>query len=457
MFGGRRLAGVSGLIVLLMAFAALRLDLHGRIANIDESIPVAVSYAMYSSGRLDPNWARAELTPSLKYPQYNFYTYNIASHGVLKLTKFLPVDPLILLRFANLVYQAIAIAAVVAALWNVGASTLALWLAAALLTVAPALVHDAHMARPESFLYLLFALAMLSATLRIGLAARAALVGALVGIGTACKITFLVTGLAFLPFLRPVARRTLAAAAAAAAAMVAAFAITAPYALINFDVFLNGARYLFVQYASAHPPHSLLAPSALGSIAWTAEFLLKLYGPLIPAALILPLVWARSPLSIGLWLSALAVIGYFAPKPVLFERNLSLGIFAAVLVLAAVALRSRLALGCAVIAALPMTYWSTQIALGSGDSRRFGAWAATHIAEPVTAYEVKDWEAGLPRCSGLLLVRDYNDAFSHRLIERAIKAGHEMVARYRSRFDALPVSTLQAYVDPGQVLLRCRR
>jgi len=55
MFGGRRLAGVSGLIVLLVAFAALRLDLHGRIANIDESIPVAVSYAMYSSGRLDPN------------------------------------------------------------------------------------------------------------------------------------------------------------------------------------------------------------------------------------------------------------------------------------------------------------------------------------------------------------------------------------------------------------------
>ena len=42
--------------------------------------------------------------------------------GVLKLTKFLPVDPLVLLRFVNLVYQAIAIAVVVAALRNVGAS-----------------------------------------------------------------------------------------------------------------------------------------------------------------------------------------------------------------------------------------------------------------------------------------------------------------------------------------------
>ena len=282
MFGGRRLA-VAGLIVLLAAFTALRLDLRDRITNIDESIPIAVSYAMYSSGRLDPNWARAELTSSLKYPQYNFYTYNIASHGVLKLMKLVRVDPLVLLRFANLVYQAIAIAAVVAALWNIGASTLVLWLAASLLTVAPALVHDAHMARPESFLYMLFALATLAATLPIRLVARAALVGVLVGIGTACKVTFLATGLVLLPFLWPLSRQTLAAASVAAVATVAGFAISAPYAVINFDVLMNGMRYLFAQYTSAHPPHSLLEPSALGSIAWTIEFLLKLYGPLIPA------------------------------------------------------------------------------------------------------------------------------------------------------------------------------
>ena len=452
MLGGRRLA-VAGLIVLLAAFTALRLDLRGRITNIDESIPIAVSYAMYSSGRLDPNWARAELTPSLRYPQYNFYTYNIASHGVLKLMKFVAVEPLVLLRFANLVYQAIAITAVVAALWNVGASIMVLWLAAALLTVAPALVHDAHMARPESFLYMLFALAVLAATLPIRLVARAALVGVVVGVGTACKVTFLATGLVVLPFLWPVSRQTPVIAAAAAAATVAGFAVSAPYALINFDVLVNGMRYLSAQYASAHPPHSLLEPSAPGSIAWTAEFLLKLYGPLIPAALILPVFWLRTPLVIGLWLSALAVILYFAPKPVLFERNLSLGIFAAAVVLAILSQRSRLALVCALLALLPMTWWSTQIA--ASNTRQFNTFAATHLTQPVAVSDA--WQADLANCRGLILLRDYGDPLSARLIASAVSDGHQLVARYHSRFEALPASTLQAYLDPGHVLLRCRQ
>jgi hypothetical protein len=453
MFGrrGAILAGVAG-IVLLAAFTALRLDLRARITNIDESIPIAVSYAMYSSGRLDPNWARAELTPSLRYPQYNFYTYNIASHAVLKLMKFVTVDPLVLLRFANLAYQAIAIAAVVAALWNAGASAMVLWLAAALLTVAPALVHDAHMARPESFLYMLFGLAVLAATLPMGLVARASLVGAVVGIGTACKITFLATGLVFLPFLWPVSRQALPAATVAAAATVAGFAISAPYALFNFDVLMNGMRYLFAQYASAHPPHSLLEPSVLGSLAWTAEFLLKLYGPLIPAALILPLFWLRSPLVIGLWLSALAVILYFAPKPVLFERNLSLGIFAAAVVLAVLAQRSRLALACALLALLPMTWWSWQIA--ASNTRRFNTFAAAHLTQPAPVSDA--WQADLANCRGRILLRDYGDQLSARLIARAASDGHQIVARYHSRFEALPASTLQAYIDSGHVLLRCK-
>jgi hypothetical protein len=189
----------------------------------------------------------------------------------------------------------------------------------------------------------------------------------------------------------------------------------------------------------------------LGSVAWTAEFLLKLYGPLIPAALILPLFWLRTPLVAGLWLSALAVILYFAPKPVLFERNLSLGIFAAAVALAILSQRSRIALACALLALLPMTWWSTQIA--ASNTRRFNTFAAPHFTEPVTVSDA--WQADLANCRGLILLRDYGDPLSARLIAQAASE-HQVVARYHSRFEALPASTLQAYVDPGHVLLRCK-
>ena len=160
-------------------------------------------------------------------------------------------------------------------------------------------------------------------------------------------------------------------------------------------------------------------------------------------------------MTIGLWLSAAAVICYFAPKPVLFERNLSLAIFAAVVVLALLSWRSRPALACAAIAALPMGYWSTQIALASANSQRFDTWAATNMAQSVPDYWGMPWDE-LPKCRGLLLVRDYNDGFSRRLIEKAVSEGYAPVARYRSRFDSLPASTLQGYVDAGRVLLRCK-
>lgn len=455
---GVKIAGIAGLVALLFVFTALRLDLRPRAVNYDEEIPAKVSQAMSSMGRLDPNWALADVPASLKYPQYNFYSYNIASHAVVGVARVFSVRPLVALRFANLLYQAVAIAAVVAMLWNLGAAIAVWWLAAGLLAVAPAMVHDAHMARPESFLYMLFALAALAATLRTGLLARAVMVGAIVGVGTACKVTFIATGLVLVPLLWPVSRHTLAAAAAGAVVAIVAFAASAPYALINFDVFLNGLSYLVDQYSGSHPPHSLIDRSALGSLAWTAEFLLKLYGPLIPAALILPLILGRSALLIGLWLAAIAVLGYFAPKPVLFERNLSLGIFAAAVLLAAMAERSRLAWACAIIAALPMAYWSAQIAFASAGvgADRFKAWSATYFVSPVTAYWSGARDPELPKCRGQLLITNFNDELSRRAIEKAAREGYEFVSRYRSRFDALPVSTLHTYVEPGAVLFRCK-
>jgi hypothetical protein len=54
------------------------------------------------------------------------------------------------------------------------------------------------------------------------------------------------------------------------------------------------------------------------------------------------------------------------------------------------------------------------------------------------------------------MIADYGDEFSHRAIEQATARGHVMIARYHSRFEALPPSTLQVYIDAGGVLFRCK-
>ena len=52
-----------------------------RIVSRSAALPAAVSAA----GALDPNWALAPgLEDAFRYPQYNFYFYHIAAHGLIR-------------------------------------------------------------------------------------------------------------------------------------------------------------------------------------------------------------------------------------------------------------------------------------------------------------------------------------------------------------------------------------
>lgn len=452
---------ICGAVCLGGTFLYLRLNLNTKLINIDEDIPLRVSAAMTAMGVLDPNWELTDLAPWARVPQYNFYSYNLASHAMIRAGRLIGIEPIIALRLANLLYQGLAITALVSALRNVGANERVLWVATTLLVITPALVQDAHMARPESFLYLLFALTVLVATLRINLLPRAIIVGVIVGIGATCKITFLIAGLILLPLLWPLNRKAIVAAISAVAATLVSFVAVAPYIVIHWDVFVIGINALLHQYSTGHPPHSPPTRSIIESTFWSSEFFLKVYGPLIPVALMAPLAWEgmRRAMPIGLWLAVVVTSIYFIPMHVFFERNMSIAVLAAVILVALLAERGSFALVVIVLCAAPMAYWSIQTAHAARYHQvRFQVWYANNIHEPVTPV-VPYWthhKIEVGPCVGLLEVLDFGDPFSRLLIDGLERDGYEVVARYKSRFAMLPGSTFHTYLDEGALYYRCK-
>jgi hypothetical protein len=137
--------------LLLVAFLALRIDISVQENSMDERIVLAVSEGMSESSRLDPNWVVAS-PHYYQYPQYNFYSYNMLSHFWIVLTSPLHAEPIIVLRIMNVLYQIAALGLIILTLRKVQIPQAGLVAAAALLTFMPGMVHDAHIARCESFL-----------------------------------------------------------------------------------------------------------------------------------------------------------------------------------------------------------------------------------------------------------------------------------------------------------------
>ena len=99
----------AGWVLLIAAFLALRVDLTTQENSMDERIVLSVSKGMSETGQLDPNWAVAS-PHYYQYPQYNFYSYNILSHFLITATAPPKVQPIVVLRIANVIYQLAALA-----------------------------------------------------------------------------------------------------------------------------------------------------------------------------------------------------------------------------------------------------------------------------------------------------------------------------------------------------------
>jgi hypothetical protein len=454
----RRWCWSAAWVLLLAAFLALRVDLSTSENSMDERIVLSVSKGMAEAARLDPNWTVAS-PHYYRYPQYNFYSYNVLSHFLIVLTTPLGAESIVVLRIANVIYQLVALGLLVLVLRKLQVLPGGLFAAAALVTFMPGMVHDAHVARCESLLYLLFAGVMVSAV-----AGRFLVGGLILGFGAAAKVTFLASGLMFVPclFAATSPAALLGRTATIALATLGAFALSAPYAVLHFPVLVAGlARIGDVYMAHGPGPHRLLNPTPLRNALHASAFLVVVYGGLVPAALMTPLS-NRNRLFIGVWLASVAVLAYFAAVPFFIERNLSLTVFGCAVLLSAwiASGRTRLfALAAFAAALVPMSYWSIQIALAHYERPmlRRAEWQAAHIDAPVTFF----WTAKpniaeeLPPCSGLLVIPDLNDDFSRRVLDYVRSTGRKQIARYTSRFSLVPTSTLHTYLDADAYYFTC--
>jgi len=297
-------------VCLVIVFLALRAKQLEAILD-DESIAVKISQAMRARRSLDPNWRFADLPHYFRYDQYNFYLYNVLAHAVITGGGWLHLAPLFALRWANVPFQLAALAFTADAARRIGAGRFTVALVGALIALAPGMVQDASLARPESFLYLLSALFLWVLTLPLAERWRMLLAGAVLGTGIAVKLTFGSLAIV-LPFLVPIrgrGMRDLAATAVSFAAGAAiAIAALAPYALIHFDVYLNGIAALVAQYTGVHPPHALPVYDAVSQVAWIGGYFFQLYGFALPAALVAPFLLQGAAVGPG--------AGHRLPRPV---------------------------------------------------------------------------------------------------------------------------------------------
>lgn len=452
---------------LIAVFVWLRLPLPSdRMINVDEKIPVAISAAMTASGHLDPNWALADVPQMFRYDQYNFYLYNVLGHFAQQAGALVGMEPLDALRIMNIVCQAGALLLLLLGLrwaragwaWFVGT--------ALMLCVAPTVVHDALMARPESLLYLLTAAGFCVALAPLTLTARAVGIGLICGLGASVKLTFPIVALSALLALLVLRRVSVVELARLALVFsvggAAGFALGAPLALVNWEVTLNGFSALFEQYNRHHAPYSLIEPTFLGQLMWTLRVFTELYWPcflLIGLGLLVGTREERIAIAV-LAAPFLVLVIYFSTKVVFFERNLSHALpllLVATGAGAAAAVRRLptqiLALLVFCVASLPGLYWSTQIA----HAARFDPEERATFEERngLTTFSLinrglnLNFRAPPPLC-GRIIVQSFRDQWTARYESNVRAAGYREVARRTGAFSSLSQSTLQIFIAPDR-------
>lgn len=448
-------------------FVALRLNLSDVELNIDELIPLKVSEGMSARGDLDPNWRLADLPWYFKVDQYNFYFYNMVAHAALKLGAWFAAPALPALRFANVLFQLLALAVSIDALRRIGRDRFTLALAGVLLAVAPGLVQDAGMARPESLLYLVAALQIWVLTLPLSARWCAFLFGALIGAGMAIKASYaLAVVMIAVPWLlawRDRAPRLLLESAAVLCLGAAlGFAIAAPYAVIHAQTFIAGIVSLNHHYTyETHAPHSLPSYGVVPQTLWLGGYLVQLYGLVPLAAIAAPFLLTGKVRNLAAGFAVLVVLlfVYFVGKPVFFERNFS---YMLVPMLLAAALGvSALRHGtwrivAATILVLPMAYWSFQIASAVHDRSSVARFEAANALSPSVRLNFDEaYNKEIPARCETIAVSDFNEPWTAQYLTLLEAQGFVPIARYRSRFSRLVTSTLHTYLDADWHYFRC--
>lgn len=494
--------GLALLATFLIGYHLYSGDIAGVWVHPDESIPIKVMEAMHARGDLDTDFAKADL-PVFADFRYNFSGYILAAYAsaeiispkafasersllkhLLNVSRWsaaatLVLCLLLLLRHTNPVYAVIG---------------------TALVAIVPQLYQDAHYARLESLSTLLTTLIFALATLKPDRIRHQhmlmATIGLLAGILTTIKFTYVIfllfcviSAIPMLPRSHGIGARVkplVLHGVWSALGFVAGFCIASPSIIADLPGFVAGIQALNNQYGGGHPPHGFPSPSMSKQVGLIAGYYSATIG--LPLLALHIVGYARNLLAPAKYalggVLAITLLGFLFQE-VFFERNFSPFlpgfILIAVIGLANVehwllpllperrwalpALRSVLALvlvlcgwtSFSVTSRLAPHFSAESLsALGRAHSRTLNG-----IVQDVGAVRVK--QIGFPEVVASTFPEpapecvlyegiSYNDGWSEKYYRQLEQRGFHLVKRMASDFDEVPVSTLNVYHSPTELL-----
>ena len=317
-----------------------RLEAGNAYIQTDEIVSEKVVYHIFKTGHWDTNWALANLPEYLKYDQYNFSSYILASTVMFRYTDavlwILNIKTRLLkvLRIFSALFHVITILLTYAVGKSLFDSRRIGIFAAWLTAIFPLLFQDSLYGRPESFTAMLTLLVVLlvAGQLQKPEIHGFFVMGGLIGFLIAAKITFLV--LLALPciilFKHRNEKRWLYIWPIGVLGMVGiGFIMGVPYVLGHWSSYISGLAHLFSQYRGAHRPHGLPDGNILERLVYTWRYFSAIgAGGFILLAVLGWLLLLKERLYAHFFIVGLffVVVAYFSTRPVFFERNFSFAI-----------------------------------------------------------------------------------------------------------------------------------
>ena len=458
-------------ILAVILLICLRVN-PSEMINIDEIIPLKVAESMQARGSLDPNWALADLPEYFKYDQYNFYLYSIVSYFSIKVGNAFEVEPLSTLRYLNVFLQACAVMFVADTLRRLGSGIVAIVTAAIAFLVFPLVTQDATMARPESLIYLLAAVLGWLCAFQTRPLTIVALIGFVTALGIATKFNFFVFASPLFIFwlLRnreAVFEKFWLIMAVATFAGIVGIVLGMPYAIINFDSFTSGVKFLLDYYDGGHPPHSRAEWSWISQSLWISAYFIVSAGVLILITLVggsISLEGRRLE-AVFFFAPFLLFVLYFSTKTVFFERNFAQALPSLIVAfgLAVHALLQSLKnRGLAIRAGLwlviavgifQMAHWT--LAINNVSTSRGSLRAAYEQEYGLIGFDshylIQD-DLSRDGC-GKFAILEFNDPQTRHNLETLKNSGFTQMGAYKSVFALMPTSTLHTYLDANIIYM----
>lgn len=336
---GARCFFVCGAIVILAIALGLRVwRIDGPYEHFDEKIAVHVSHHLEQYPGWDDNWKNCEIPVFSTTDQYNFSAYLYSTHLFRRLAApLLPVRwneermGIVIHRLFSALCGTATVLLLMLITQRIGGGFLMLG-AGLLATLNVQLVQDAHYARPEAFMNLLFITIIWLGFLPSAGSWRPTTMALLIGLLTAVKFTNAM--LVFLPFFvawQLGSREGFAPARfgrlliVVLLAFVSGWAVGVPYALIHPSAYIAGVEFLSRAYAGVFPPYTL--PDHGASWPTMRACFLATHGFPLLSAMALGSIWYLWRRRINeVILLLVPVAGYvmlFGTQKMFVERNLS--------------------------------------------------------------------------------------------------------------------------------------